>query len=96
MYINHKKDLYMIQMRRLKVAMVVIQITLLLSLITFLALYLSTDLLTENDNEMKFIEELRLAERYYTGGVMFCIMITLAVLDVILLRRLKVFYPGFY
>jgi hypothetical protein len=55
---------------------------------------MAKDLLTEE--EADFIASVRNGERYFTGILMFTIMITLTVLDVMLLRRLKLFYPGFY
>ena len=45
---------------------------------------------------MQFITNVRIADRYYCAILYFIILVALLVVDVMLLKRLKMFYPNFY
>ena len=65
-------------------------------MVTFLALYAQTNLLSEEEQDMQFINDLRLADRYTCGVLYSLIMVALLCVDVLLLKRLKTVYPSFY
>lgn len=83
-------------MQFLKRAVITAQIFLFISVIVFTVMYLSSDLLTDDKSEAQFIADVRLADRYYCAALFLSIAIILTVVDILLLKRLKMFYPAFY
>ena len=83
-------------MKRLKQAIIGIQCGIAIAIISFSVLFMKSDLSSTDPDEEAYIVHVRVGERYFTAALMFCIMVTLTVVDIRLLSRLKLFYPGFY
>lgn len=63
---------------------------------TFFTLYMFTDVASTDEVEEDYVESLRLADRYLNAVLYALLMIALIIVDVLLLKRLKVLYPSFY
>lgn len=83
-------------MKQLLYCLITAQSLILLSIVVFLSLYLRSDLLSREPETVSFIERVRLADRYYCACLFFAIMVAIIVIDYMLLKRLKLFYPNFY
>jgi hypothetical protein len=61
-----------------------------------MALYLRSDLSSRVQEDKDAIASVRIAERYFSAALFFIIMVAVLSVDILLLKRLKLFYPNFY
>ena len=91
-YIGSREDNQKRNINRLRLALITTQTMLVIAIVIFTCLYLSYD----SSEELVYMNNVRTADRYFCAVLYFIIMVTLVVVDIMLLRRLKVFYPKFY
>lgn len=94
--INQEKDLNLYNMKILRIVLVVVQSILLISTVVINCLLFSYDLLDNDPSVKNYGTIITDAQFYFIAGIFILFIITLSIVDILLLKRLKIFYPNFY
>ncbi|CDW91462.1 UNKNOWN [Stylonychia lemnae] len=96
MYINPRKNIYVRNQRILLWALITAQLILLTIALVFITLMLIYDYDTDDEHKWEVTQNILDVQFYFVACLFFIILTVFIVVDVWLIRRLKIFYPSFY